>query len=207
MFVLLLLGVMSTESTIIARRWYDSRPPVKQALGLMPKFPSAFQTIMADGLLTIADSQYRAENRLKELKMLGTRLVMAMYKANQKQRKLDRTAELFQLNRYLLVLPQEKSDALGTDMLRLMTLIARYIKASNQQSASAETGVVSEITNVFTYRGEASARKILDDLERHAKPIDTISELPAFSRLNDMSSEVTEDRLIAIQTYERGKTF
>jgi hypothetical protein len=197
------MGYMSTESSIIVRRWYDSRPPVRQALALMPKFPPAFQTVMADGLLTIADSQYRAEHRLKELKMLGTRLVMALYKANQRQRKADRSTELFQLSRYLLVLPPDKSDALGHDMLRLMTLIARYIKAASVHKTPAEVGLASEITNVFTYRGEAIARKILDDLERQPRSVDTISELPAFSRLNDLSAEVTEDRLIAIQTYQR----
>jgi hypothetical protein len=196
---------VTPANPLIIRRWYDTRPTIKQAVGLMPKFPHAFQTIMAEGIITIADKQYRAEQRLNELKTLGNKLIMALYKANQKQRKMDHTAELFQLNRYLMILPADKSDALSVDMLKLMTLIGRYIRFTNSFKQQPETGIVGEITNVFTYRGEIYARQILDDLEMQTQPVETISALPVFNQLAEIGSDVAEDRLIAISSVEPGR--
>ena len=173
-------------------RWYDSRPPVKNSLGLIVQFPPVLQKPIAEGMIELANNRFKAEKNLKNLKNLGKEQVMALYKTNKKQRKLDQCQYLFLLCRYMLILPQEKGDDLSEKMICLMRLVGRYIKHCQQHDKQTDVSVAKELIKVFTFRNEQAAMTVLTELEHSSD-----TRLDNLQTYNALKAIFSEDRLVA----------
>jgi hypothetical protein len=172
-------------------RWYDSRPPVNRSLSLIVKFPEPLQAPIAEGTIFIADKRFKAEKKMQNLKSLGSKQVMALYKTDKKQRQTDKCPHLFRLCRYLMILPQEKGDDLSEKMTRLMYLIGRYIRHCQAQSQGTDVSVAKELITVFTTKSEHAAKTILTELEHTAE-----TRLETLQTYKALTAIFSEDRLV-----------
>jgi hypothetical protein len=173
-------------------RWYDTRPPVQQSLGLIVLFPEPLQAPIAQGMIEVANNRFKAEKTLQNLKCLGKDQVMALYKTNKRQRQLDQCQHLLRLCRYLLILPPDKGDDLCEKMIRLMRLIGRYIRHCQHHDLLTDVTVAKELIKMFTFRSEQAAVTVLTELEHSAG-----TQLDTLQTYNALKAIFSEDRLIA----------
>jgi hypothetical protein len=176
------------------RRWYDSRPVVKKCLTHIVLFPTQLQPVMAEGANTLADRKFKADKALSNRVGLTRAQIAALYQTQQRRLALDQCPSLRRLYRYTLILPVAKGDAFSELTIKLMNLIARYLKHCGQHNMPPNTSVASSLTDIFVHHGDAAAAAVMQDMQQ-SQPQTELTQLATYQNLNTL---YVNGQLIAI---------
>jgi hypothetical protein len=190
------LELVKVQSKRTYQRWYDQRPPVKESLSLIKIFPGSYQAPIAQGMGVLAEKRYKAHQKTKQYSSLGRDHVIALYKANEKRRAIDKQEDLFRLYRYMMILPPDKGDDLAHKMTRLMRLIGRYLRTTRDFNTTPEHSIIKGMVNIFVEKGEKPALGVLLEIEHSSQPVADLQELQTYQALATMFDE---DKLVSSQ--------
>jgi hypothetical protein len=147
------------------RRWYDEVSEAAQLVGLLQKFPPAFQTIFAEGMLLMAEQRFGANELMRSIKSLGREKVLALYKSKNKLRVLDQNQSVFNALNQMMVLSTEQCVELARTFVDLLLEVIVYIKLCKNAQQSPSHEVVSHMTDILVARGSYAVAQYVKQLE------------------------------------------
>jgi len=147
------------------QRWYDKRPDLSRSITLLEALPFAIQSIIANGIVDMANREFNAVELINSYKSLGTEKVLALHKSKKKARKLDENPATHKAVTYLYVLSEKNQDFMARQILDLMQIIGQYFRhcsGLNQPPAESE---VLDLTQTYVHQGKGEALVFLNKLE------------------------------------------
>ncbi len=147
------------------RRWYDKKPTVKRAFGVLCAFPDDFLTLIAGKVCEMVECRYEANTILSSLKSLGSERILGIYKSKKKLRQLDGNQNLHLMTNYFLVMrPMDQSKAAG-ETLEMVSITQDYLKACQRYKSKPSQVHIQTLADTYIKSGEPPAREILNRIE------------------------------------------
>ncbi len=148
-------------------RWYDNRPKVSRSVLLISALPPDVQSIIAKGIVTMANDEFKAHETLQSLRSLGSDKVMSLHKAQKKQRAIDTNPHMHQAMSYLYILSPENQDVLAERIIELMGFIREYFDACKKSTQEPTEKHIIDLTDSYVQSGSDEAKRFLSQIEEH----------------------------------------
>lgn len=148
-----------------SNRFYDQDPVVSQAVKLLLMLPSEIQTLAAECLSKIAETEYRMIEMLQETKSLGSDKIMALYKSKQKKREYDQNPAMHRALNYLMLLTAENRRMIAHRIVGLISHIQDYLKACQKFSIAPSYQQMGDVAIMYMHRGPDEANLLIRDME------------------------------------------
>lgn len=148
------------------KRFYDQDPSVSQAIELLLVFPEDMQAVIADGLSTIAEQEFQANEIINDFKSLGTEKVLAIYKSKQKQRSYDNNPTVHRALNYMMILSPENRLFISKRIIELIGYLQDYLKTCKLHEATPTLPSVERIRDVYIQFGPEDASRFLQAMEQ-----------------------------------------
>lgn len=148
-------------------RFYEKNPTVNQAVTSLCKFPEELRTVLAKGMCAIAETEFSAHTRIRDLKSLGTEKVLALYKSEQKRRDYDTDPYLSKAMNYLMILEPPNQFFLATKVNDLIQVVHDFMRLCKQYAQKIQIAIVERITGTYVHGGLNEAEALLNVI--HAK--------------------------------------
>lgn len=146
-------------------RWYDKQPMVKQSVELLAAFPDEVLTIMAEGINSVIEREYRVQELLRSFKSLGQEKILALYKSKQKLRKLDQNPMMHKTVNYLFVVAEENKQQIARHVLELISTVHSYLLLMREAKQSPTLQHILEIRNTYVSHGIEAAKQQVKAIE------------------------------------------
>ena len=147
------------------QRWYDRRPQVARSITLLEAFPPVIQTIIANGIVDIANRECNASQLINSYKSLGTEKIMGLHKSKNKARQLDSNPATHKAVSYLYVLSEENQDFMARQILELREFIGQYVRHCDTLDHNPDEKEVMALTDTYVAHGKTQAQEFLEKLE------------------------------------------
>lgn len=161
---------MSAESTSTAflgkRRWYDQRSELTQCISLLEAFPAEVRTIIADGLVYLAEREFEAHLMLSSLKSLGPEKILGIYKSKNKRRSMDKDPVFHKVMNYFYILSPQNRLFMARLTTDLVTYIYKYFESCKNYSQPVSIEDVTNITRRYVDSGGDEAQHFIETLQR-----------------------------------------
>lgn len=153
------------------RRWYDRQPTLSQSVRLMILLPDEIKSIVSDGIMVLANREFRAQERLQSYRSLGDEKVMGLYKSKNKRREYDTNETLHKAMNYLYILSEDNQDIMADHILQLVGYIQKYLSTCRVFETDPSLEDVLRITQTYIEEGNAEVEQFLVQLreELHVK--------------------------------------
>ncbi len=148
-------------------RWYDKRPKVSHSVSLISALPASVQSIIAKGIVTMANDEFKANETLESLRTLGSDKVMSLHKAQKKQRTIDSNPHMHQAMSHLYILSPENQDLLAERVIELMGFIREYFDTCKQSTQEPTEKHIIDLTDSYVQSGSEDAKLFLSQIEEH----------------------------------------
>jgi hypothetical protein len=143
------------------KRFYDQDPSVSQAIELLLIFPEEMQAVIADGLSTIAEQEFRANEMINDFKSMGSDKVLALYKSKQKKRKYDKNPTVHRAMNYMMILSPENRVIISKKILEMITFLQGYLITCKNLTTAPSLNGVERIRDVYVQFGPDDVRHFL----------------------------------------------
>ena len=151
------------------KRWYDGHPAISRGVGLLEALPFDVQSIVAEGVNTVAEKDCSAHEISSSLKSLGKDKVLSMYKAKAKRRAYDQNPEFHKAMGYMYVLENNQRDFVGNKMLGITAGVQSYVQTCQKHELPVNLRVVQQITLVCIEEGQEGVSRLLDKINDDVK--------------------------------------
>lgn len=182
-------------------RFYDQDPVVSQAVSLLLMLPGEMQTMAADSLSKIAETEYRLGEMIQETKSLGSDKIMALYKSKQKNREYDKNPSLHRAFNYLMLLTEENRRMISHRIVGLITQMHNYLKSCRQFSLVPTVQHLAAVTQAYLHLGPEEATRVIRLLEaegfRHGHRKQQVEISPAMADFMAEKWALTEKRVVS----------
>lgn len=157
---------MATLNPTARRRWYDQKPELSRCVSLLAAFPAEVQAIVGDGLVYLAEKEFKAHSLLSSLKSLGPEKVLGIYKAQNRRRSIDAEPGMFQTLNYFYMLSPENQLLMAQMTIELVGYIARYFEACKLYRKDSRREHLIELTDRYVRTGGKEAQLFLERITR-----------------------------------------
>jgi hypothetical protein len=166
-----------------SNRFYDQDPVVSQAVKLLLLLPGEIQTLAAECLSKIAETEYRIIEMLQETKSLGSDKIMALYKSKHKKREYDQNPAMHRALNYLMLLTVENRRLLSHRVVGLISHLQDYLRSCQKFSILPTYQQMGDVATAFMQRGPEEATHLIQAMElqsfRHGRGRQRGEPLPA----------------------------
>lgn len=142
-------------------RFYEKNPTVKQAVTTLLGFPEDIRSVLAKGMCAIAENDFSAHIRIRDLKSLGKEKVLALYKATQKRRDYDRDPYLSRAMNYLMILEPPDQFFLAVKVNDLIHVVGEFVNLCKQYAQKVQLAIVERITGIYVHCGLNEAEELI----------------------------------------------
>lgn len=146
-------------------RFYDRDANVSRAVELLLLLPFEMQSIIADGISSIAEQEFRAHKLMRELKNLGSEKVLALYKSKQRKRDYDQNPAVHKAVNYLLVLSDENRVWIAQRIIGLIGCLHDYLSSCRSFSVLPQRETVDSLTGIYVECGPDEVKAYLKTIE------------------------------------------
>lgn len=154
-------------------RFYDRDVNVSRAVQLLLLLPFEMQTIIADGISSIAEQEFRANKLMREIKTLGTEKVLALYKSKQRKRDYDKNPAVHKAINYLLVLSDENRAWIALRIIGLIGCLQDYLRTCRTYAELPHREAVDSLTSIYVECGPDQVKVYLKTIEAEFKTYGT----------------------------------
>ncbi|MGE0200216.1 MAG: hypothetical protein AB7P76_04530 [Candidatus Melainabacteria bacterium] len=147
------------------KRWYDAKPELAQSVDLLASFPEQIQTIVAKGIIQLAEQECNAREVMNSLKSLGAETILGIYKSKNKRRPYDSNPAFHQAMVYLYILTPASREFMARQIIQLVDYIREYFATCNTFHSAPSAEVVSKVTEAFLANQNDDVEKFLKMLE------------------------------------------
>lgn len=181
-----------SETTYV--RFYEKNPTVKQAVTTLLKFPDDIRSVLAKGMCAIAETDFNAHIRIRDLKSLGKEKVLALYKAEQRRRDYDKDPYLSRALNYLMILEPPDQFFLAVKVNDLINVVQDFMVLCRQYAQKIQIAVVERLTGIYVHGGLNEAEDLLNVI--HAKFEQYFSQLKVPDTPKEESISGKGDKLL-----------
>jgi hypothetical protein len=182
------------------QRWYEKQETLSSSVTLLKAFPADYQSILGDTTIKLAEKHYQADERLKNLRLLGPNAVLSMFKSKHKRRDYDKNETVHKAVNCLYVLSDDERLFIATKVIEVAGHFLEYF------SICLETGqpVSKEVLQVLS---TAFIQERLEDTAAHLSqfyPSMTLPNGPTLKsireRINQSKSRGYKEEVVLFQT-------
>ncbi|MDX2085155.1 MAG: hypothetical protein SFZ03_07190 [Candidatus Melainabacteria bacterium] len=188
----------------MSRRWYDENRyrPVKTSLGYLIQLPDEYNSIISEGVCSVAEEEFYAHEVMESVRSLGREKILALHKSKQRARQEDQNRHLHKAVTYLAVLSEDNKERLGHRMLELSVSTLEYFRACTEFQRDPSKKEVSTVVNVCVAYGNKESRQFVHKLRQRF--LDEVEQLAAEQKpeheflkahLSDMQIRISNDLL------------
>lgn len=141
------------EGRVPKNRWYDKRDITARAINLFETFPDNVQAIIAQGIITLANEEFEANELMRSYKTLGKERVLSLHKSQRKLRYLDRDHTVHKAMTYLYVLSEESQDFMAKKILEMMEFITQYVKTCQTFESEPTQDDIIQVADTYIKEG------------------------------------------------------
>lgn len=149
----------------VYRRWYDDQKSLLYALSVMEKMPLPMADVLGFNLASVAEAHLAEETRLGQNPSLGTEAVIALHKAQKKQRGYDKPPNLHRMMSTHRQLSKTKQHAMAETSGQLVDCTVAYLKACQAYRQEPKLEIIESLARVFVRLGRLEAEKLLFSLQ------------------------------------------
>ena len=146
-------------------RFYDQDPVVAQAVRLLMVLPNEVQTLTAECLTKIAESDYQLGKSLQDTRTLGSDKIMALYKSKEKKRSYDSSPAMHRAMNYLMLMPIENRRILSHRIVGLVGHLQEYLRSCKKFCMIATYQQMGEVAVAYMHRGSTEANHLIQAME------------------------------------------
>lgn len=147
------------------RRWYDQKNELSRCIGLVEVFPQEIQSVVAQGMITLAENEFHAREAMSTLRSLGPEVVLGVYKSKNKRRSHDENELLHQALNYFYILGLDNQIKLAAHVTQVVRHIYAYLDTCNRHRRQPQIRDIVDIKNAFVFRGVDEAQRVTQHLQ------------------------------------------
>lgn len=144
------------------KRWYDVSPVLKQSVITFTRFPIGIQSIIAIEMNEMAEQRYDIKYKLKSL---GKDKILAMHKAQSKQRSYDTCPHVSKTFNYWFILPDQERLNFASQIMGTSSAVYRFLKVAQEHKYTFEEQDLKRVVSSWIWEGEASTSKLIDEYQ------------------------------------------
>ncbi len=152
-------------ASIYRRRWYDQNTRYAESVLVLEKSPPQLQSIIADGIIMLAEREFAVSRLMHAVKSLGHEKVLALHKSQNRRRVLDKNPRIHRAMNYLYILTEENRAFMATKISQMNQLVIDYLQACHQTHRSPQTDDIEEMLHLFIENNLPEAQAFLDALK------------------------------------------
>ena len=154
------------------QRWYEQDQTLKQSIDLLQVFPDEILDVIAEGVNSVAEKEFKAKELMRDYKSLGQDTVLSLYKSKRKQRSYDKVPTMTTLINYIMLLPVEHRKILAAQIIELSEVIQQYLDECGSLQVKPEVAQIKVFRDTYLNSGYKQARQALEKVceELRAKP-------------------------------------
>lgn len=137
------------DGKISNKRWYDQQATVSRSVTLIESFPTEFQVILGESILSLAESHCNVQDVMAELRSLGPEKVLSLFKSKSKRRSYDNQQELHQAMNYLFVLPDESRIFIASHIITLGNYFNEYFKICKEGGVQPSSHIARQVSKAY----------------------------------------------------------
>lgn len=184
---------MSSQTYV---RFYEKNPTVKQAVTALFKFPGDIRTVLAKGMCAIAETDFNAHIRIRDLKSLGAEKVLALYKSEQKRRDYDADPYLSKAMNYLMILDPPDQFFLAVKVNDLIQVVQDFMVMCKQYAQQVQITVIERLTGIYVQGGLNEADDLLKVIHSRLEQYFSQPKTPSPpNEAKSSGSDETKDKL------------
>jgi hypothetical protein len=145
-------------------RFYEKNPTVKQAVTNLLSFPEDIRSVLAKGMCAIAENDFNAHIRIRDLKSLGKDKVLALYKSRDKKREYDLDPYLSKAMNYLMILEPSYQFFLALKVNDLVRMVQEFTDLCTEYAQSVQLEIVERITTIYVRFGLNETQDLLENI-------------------------------------------
>ena len=145
--------VENTTEPSFHKRWYDDNTHIVYLIGTLPDLDDDLRTLLGRSIMRRIS---KACSLNRSLKSIGGDKVMALYKAQNKDRSYDKDPVLYKLMNHLMVLPDDDQAHFGQEGAHFVRIINQYIADSKANDIELTFTELEELSWKFVEFGVAS---------------------------------------------------
>ncbi|MBX2861129.1 MAG: hypothetical protein KTR14_07835 [Vampirovibrio sp.] len=157
---------MHIEPTHKNKRFYDQEPTLSRAVNVMLMFPKEIQQIIVEGMIDLADQEYRASEILNNVRTLGRDKVLALYKSKQKKRDFDNDPMTHKLMNYMMILSDENRILMSNHILELVESVQEYLVTCKNYHENPDAEQIQGLTNTYVADGKEAANQVMSGIKK-----------------------------------------
>lgn len=147
------------------RRWYDDKPRIGKAITSILTFPHVLQSLMCDSLLNYVKDEEQQFRLSEQLHSVGSKEVLALYKAQQKRREYDQQHKTRDILNGLGILPDSAKQNVAGHILKLSETMVRYLKLCKNYAQVPEYDIAHRLIEDYQIGGIRRVYRSLDQIE------------------------------------------
>lgn len=182
--------------TLYRRRWYDKHTQHAESIRLLEKSPPPLQTIIADGIILLAEQELSIS--LHAIKSLGHDKVLALHKSQNRRRALDKNPHLHRALNYLSILTEENRLFMANKIRQMNRLIIDYLQACLKAEWTPRQDDIQEMIRRFVTEHPSEAEAFLSTLKQRLYQEIQKKAL----KITPPATEMSEDRSMQIRGEE-----
>lgn len=140
----------SSGNRFSQRRWFDKYDSICMALTNIQKLPLDFQAIVSAGVNVLIERVLDTDEKVKSV---GKDKILSLHKSKNRNREYDKSPELHKTMNYLLILPDEGRESLGTQFQNIATTVVEYVDDCNATHQEPKAVEVEGMTQTFVDSG------------------------------------------------------
>lgn len=152
------------------RRWYDRNSQWNRCVHLLMVLPEDMRSVVAGGVVEIAEREFKAQELMATLKSLGPDVIMGIYKSKQRRRAADTDDRLHQAMNYFFILSSRNRTLLSSHVVTVAGHIRHYLGLCRQNQRQPRLEVIRQMTRVYVRHGQRVAGEWMGELERQLTP-------------------------------------
>lgn len=143
------------------RRWYDTDENIEQFVSLIQVFPEEVQSIICEGIVSLADDQYHAHELLQSVKSLGVETLMNMYKSKNMMRRYDAQPLFHRSMNYFFVLNPDNRYIIAQKSVEVVRYTGIYFDLCKENEETPNLDQVRGVTHTCLRQGGEQAKLFL----------------------------------------------
>jgi hypothetical protein len=145
-------------------RWYDQSAELKKVVEIICTFPDEVQTILAQGMIQLAERDYQTSDMMLNLKSMGSERILGLHKSKGRLREYDRNPHTHKAINYLYILSDDNRRFMARQVLELYEHILNYMKLCITHQERVKNEILSGLTKAYVTQGSAAARRMLQEI-------------------------------------------
>ncbi len=148
------------------KRWYDQDKSVSTAINLTLGMPDEILNVISQGVIILAENEFKAKELLQNFKSLGTDKILALYRSKEKKRTYDKDPTVHKMVNYLYVMSPENQHFMAQHIIIIIKHVQHYLQLCAESEIAPQRKELEGITQAYAISGDEAAKEMLTSIRQ-----------------------------------------